>query len=210
MRWSEADNERLSILWAQGLSAKKIGIAMGGRYSKNAIIGSAHRLGLPPRRVPLAPGEVRPQPPRRSRSRSKCEVIEAITREVMQAAPPPNKPAAKRKHSFIPLSPSADTVVTRRAVNNGVGLSMRDIKWADPDRAESALDPDAVPIEQRKSFLELQEQHCRFPYGMPGEVGFFFCGGERADSCYPYCPMHCRLAYRGSGTKSVYAFGRRG
>lgn len=45
--WNEATRARLCELWGQGLSSPKIGKAMG--FSKNAIIGMAHRMGLPAR-----------------------------------------------------------------------------------------------------------------------------------------------------------------
>lgn len=52
----------------------------------------------------------------------------------------------------------------------------------------------AIPPEQRKSFLELDWNHCRWIYGDPcGE--HFYCGGE-ADMLAgrPYCPFHAMRA----------------
>jgi len=49
-----------------------------------------------------------------------------------------------------------------------------------------------VPIEQRKSLVELTNYTCRFPYGEPGNANFFFCGKPEADLLRhrPYCRFH--------------------
>lgn len=44
--WPAADTEMLKQLWFQGLSAAQISRALGGRYSRNAVCGKAHRLVL--------------------------------------------------------------------------------------------------------------------------------------------------------------------
>jgi GcrA cell cycle regulator len=59
------------------------------------------------------------------------------------------------------------------------------------------LDPTEIPAEQRRTLLQLGNEHCRFPY----EEGpaLFFCGSPQADFArgVPYCPSHLRIAYRG-------------
>jgi GcrA cell cycle regulator len=54
-----------------------------------------------------------------------------------------------------------------------------------------------IPVEQRKTLLELNEKTCRWPIGDPGNGGgeFYFCGGEAADDL-PYCVHHSRIAYQ--------------
>jgi GcrA cell cycle regulator len=64
-KWQPPDDATLAELWASGLSATKIGAAMG--RTKSGIIGRSHRLGLPPRGSPLFNGATcgnRPKPPR--------------------------------------------------------------------------------------------------------------------------------------------------
>lgn len=51
-----------------------------------------------------------------------------------------------------------------------------------------------IPIEQRKSLLELTDQTCRWPIGHPGEADFYFCGGNAVPGL-PYCGGHARIAY---------------
>jgi GcrA cell cycle regulator len=58
--WTEERIAQLAELWHQGLSTAEIGRRLG--ISKNAIIGKAHRLALPPRPSPLK-NPPAPKPP---------------------------------------------------------------------------------------------------------------------------------------------------
>jgi GcrA cell cycle regulator len=52
-----------------------------------------------------------------------------------------------------------------------------------------------IPVEQRKTLLQLNEHTCRWPIGDPGGTDFFFCGGDASNEL-PYCTYHCRVAYQ--------------
>ena len=52
-----------------------------------------------------------------------------------------------------------------------------------------------IPLEQRKTLLQLTEKTCRWPIGDPGSSEFYFCGGETANEL-PYCTHHSRIAYQ--------------
>ena len=52
-----------------------------------------------------------------------------------------------------------------------------------------------IPIGQRRTILELNEQTCRWPVGDPGSTEFFFCGGNTVTGL-PYCAYHSRVAYQ--------------
>lgn len=60
-----------------------------------------------------------------------------------------------------------------------------------------AEDPSVIPLAQRKTILELENHHCHFPYGDPGNADFFYCGAAGADTRggRPYCPGHQAIAY---------------
>ena len=49
--WTEETIARLRVFWRDGITTAEIGRRMG--TSKNAVIGKAHRLGLPPRPSPI-------------------------------------------------------------------------------------------------------------------------------------------------------------
>jgi GcrA cell cycle regulator len=68
MEWSEEIIAKLRSLWSEGLSTAEIGRRLN--ISKNAVVGKAHRLNLPPRPSPIRRGEAdstpRPALPRRA------------------------------------------------------------------------------------------------------------------------------------------------
>jgi GcrA cell cycle regulator len=69
MEWSDEIIARLRVLWVEGLSTAEIGRRLN--VSKNAVVGKAHRLNLPPRPSPIRRGaegsaSPRPQAPRRA------------------------------------------------------------------------------------------------------------------------------------------------
>lgn len=68
------------------------------------------------------------------------------------------------------------------------------------EQQESILSPDMIPLQQRKTILELKQHHCRFPYGIVGQDDFFFCGGDAVVGL-PYCDVHARIAYRAPGER---------
>jgi GcrA cell cycle regulator len=67
MTWTPERIAEVTRLWNQGLTTAEIGRLVG--VSKNAIVGKAHRLGLPPRPSPIkrearghTPRQPRPEP----------------------------------------------------------------------------------------------------------------------------------------------------
>ncbi|MBI5261593.1 MAG: GcrA-like regulator [Bradyrhizobium sp.] len=54
---------------------------------------------------------------------------------------------------------------------------------------------------QRCSIFELSKERCRWPLNMPENEGFGFCGRLPLEG-FPYCPGHCRLAYRATSNES--------
>lgn len=50
-----------------------------------------------------------------------------------------------------------------------------------------------IPVEQRRSLLQLDDRTCRWPVGDPQEPTFFFCGARPlTTSCY--CAYHDRVS----------------
>ena len=50
------------------------------------------------------------------------------------------------------------------------------------EEAEPELLDNIIPIGQRRTLLELNEQTCRWPIGDPSSTDFFFCGGKTITS----------------------------
>jgi GcrA cell cycle regulator len=63
------------------------------------------------------------------------------------------------------------------------------------DYAEPEPELIEIPIEQRKTLLQLSDATCRWPVGDPGSTDFFFCGGNSNEGS-PYCSYHSRVAYQ--------------
>jgi len=70
MDWTDEAIAKLRVLWAEGLSTAEIGRRLN--ISKNAVVGKAHRLNLPPRPSPIrrlegeAAAAARPAAPKRA------------------------------------------------------------------------------------------------------------------------------------------------
>ena len=58
MSWNEDNVSRLRELWDQGLPTSQIGKLLG--FTKNAVVGKAHRIGLERRPSPIRRTEVKP------------------------------------------------------------------------------------------------------------------------------------------------------
>lgn len=60
-----------------------------------------------------------------------------------------------------------------------------------------------IPLFQRKTLMELENSHCRFPVGEPGTEAFFFCGDPSANVAggHPYCAGHAARTFSKSGTE---------
>lgn len=54
---------------------------------------------------------------------------------------------------------------------------------------------DEIPIEQRKTLVQLTSRTCHYPIGDPKSPDFYFCGGEAAVGV-PYCAVHARRCYQ--------------
>lgn len=63
-----------------------------------------------------------------------------------------------------------------------------------------------IPLAQRKTLMQLEAYHCRFPVGEPTEPDFFFCGGTIVDGS-PYCAHHTKICFTAAPPKpSRYGF----
>ena len=46
MRWSKENERDLATLWRRGESVSHIADALGPKFTRNMVIGKAHRMGL--------------------------------------------------------------------------------------------------------------------------------------------------------------------
>jgi len=75
---------------------------------------------------------------------------------------------------------------------------LRTRRFTSPDHAVVEPEPEVIeadiPIGQRCTLLQLNDENCHWPVGDPATPEFFFCGGK-ANAGTPYCGWHNRVAY---------------
>ncbi|MFD1111075.1 GcrA family cell cycle regulator [Pseudoroseomonas ludipueritiae] len=174
MDWTPEAIEALRGYWAEGHSTAEIGRRMG--ISKNAVVGKAHRLNLPPRPSPIrreATG-AQPEAPRPAPVAAPV-VAEAAT---AIAAPPPAQPAAPAASAPVAVARPAPAPAPRPAA----------------PVAPPARKPMPVPNAVVRPFPRSGARTCCWPIGEPGTPDFRFCTGD-AMTGKPYCPEHAAVAY---------------
>jgi len=91
------------------------------------------------------------------------------------------KPREKKATRQVPYN-------IQRALERGNSPSPQPPLERDP---APTVDDLAIPMEQRRTLMELTSKTCRFPVGYPGSADFFFCGAIPRDGS-PYCTGHYR------------------
>ena len=169
MGWTAERVAQLCSLWDAGKSAAEIAAELGG-LTRSAVLGKMHRLR---NRSAMPVSEIRQeQLTARARAAEERELRRKRTREA--------KNEAQR--------------MVQRLVNRGnSGFVVIDGRAGRTERP--LIDDQQIPLEQRKSILELTEHTCRWPVGEPEKPDFFFCGAEPQASSV-YCSVHHCVAYR--------------
>lgn len=163
--WTETQVSRLKALWPTPMSAAQIAHDLGCGITRNAVIGKAMRIKLPPRKVSASSARL-PQPVQRAESRFN----------------PPGNRAAALKTRPEPLP--------RRNPSNSLGAKLA-IAEAEPGLPEHLEEP---AVGAGIQLLDLTNSTCRYPFGTPGTDHFYFCGSDGADmnGKRPYCAFHTR------------------
>lgn len=168
-KWDPEGNEvELKKLHGEGLSAGKIAKKLGFS-SRNAVIGKLHRLGIV---------KSRPIGQRAYVDRSPVTRGEKIS---------------KGLHDFA----TAKRINEQKAHKPRVKLPEDEAPPVVPVmyNADGAAFDAAIPVEQRRTLLELTSFTCRWPCGNPASPEFYFCGGP-ADLAASYCRVHTMRARR--------------
>jgi len=220
--WTDERIETLKKMWDSGLTATQIAEELGG-VSRNAVIGKAHRLGLPSRPSPVksneakaaaaaapaaaAPAEPKPAPaakpaPAPAAPRPQAAAPAPAPR---QAPPAPAAPAPVDDADFDSDSEAAEAAAPRapqpvlRSVGPGGFIRQNPGEQAPPStpapprRLVPAKPSEA--IAGKTTLLDLNDKICKWPLGHPGEPDFHFCG-EKVNPGFPYCVDHCGHAYQ--------------
>ncbi|MDJ0389392.1 GcrA family cell cycle regulator [Roseomonas sp. E05] len=168
MEWTAEAIETLRALWAEGHSTAEIGRRMG--ISKNAVVGKAHRLSLPPRPSPIRREEASAPVPAPVAA---PEPVAVAPNPAPAAAPVAPRPAAAAAPALSTLPPATQPVAARPL----------------PPRR-----PAPPPTAVVRPFQRVGSRSCCWPIGEPGTPEFRFCTAEAIPS-KPYCPEHAAVAY---------------
>ena len=91
MSWNESNVARLKELWDQGLPTAQIGKLLG--FTKNAVVGKAHRIGLERRPSPIRRTAVKPD-----RKKARSPIVPTLKFEASKEEPK----EVLKKESFQP------------------------------------------------------------------------------------------------------------
>ena len=161
--WNDQAVSTLRALWNEGHSTAEIGRRMS--VSKNAIVGKAHRLALPPRPSPI---------------RSVPQARATPTPRVRPPVPVSSSPLPDRQ-----VAPSS-SVATPGMVKAPPPVA--------PTRPAPTPAPEPLPVRPMPPPVFRQANGCQWPIGEPGKAGFHLCGDDAAPG-KPYCTSHCGRAY---------------
>ncbi len=168
MEWNEDAIAKLRVLWNEGHSTAAIGRRLG--VSKNAVVGKAHRLSLPPRPSPIRRDAIaRPAAARRSVGSTLPPLVNAEPRTERVAAP--RQPVAPRPEP-VRAAPELRT----------------------EPRPEAMPEPTIRVVPSSESARTGRNVDCCWPLGDPGTRNFRFCD-DSALPGRPYCGTHAALAY---------------
>ena len=104
MPWNESNVERLRELWDQGLPTAQIGKLLG--FTKNAVVGKAHRIGLERRPSPIRRTAVKPD-----RKKARSPIVPKLN---FEASKDETKEISKPQKSFQPVIKNLFTNHTKR------------------------------------------------------------------------------------------------
>jgi GcrA cell cycle regulator len=161
-------------LWGEGNSSGLIGKRLG--ITRNAVIGKAHRLGLPGRNTT---SRIMPRRARKPRGFNK-------------------PPGCNAHYKTAPHQPEKRCAVADRAMREQLALEHA--------AAQAQSDLFIPPEERRSILLRnarggvvandtLDERACRWVFGDGSKSDPFYCCGKAKVPGPPYCEFHARRAY---------------
>jgi len=180
MDWNDETMARLRALWNEGHSTAEIGRRLG--VSKNAIVGKAHRLNLPPRPSPIRREAGPSARPRNAQPRRLTgSTLPSFASSASVSEPPTTTAEAEGKVGSANGPAEAEALAAHSQVAP---------RGASPAVASPRPVPPIRAVAPRPARLVA----CCWPLGEPGTRSFRFCDAEAA-SGKPYCQAHAQLAY---------------
>ena len=104
MSWNDSNVARLRELWDQGLPTAQIGKLLG--FTKNAVVGKAHRIGLERRPSPIRRTSVKPD-----RKKARSPIVPKLNFENSKEE---IKEAPRLQQNFQPVVKNLVTINSKR------------------------------------------------------------------------------------------------
>ena len=168
MGWTDDRVDILKKLWMKGLSASQIAGELGQGVTRNAVIGKVHRLKLAARVKPAT-------------SSARARTTARMTRRPAGAASSGFRATKRRSVGSAPIA-------------GATALKPSEVSEEELKIAREEANELHIPVDERVSLLELNEQKCKWPIGDPLGSDFYFCGRNSLEA-KPYCEFHSRRAY---------------
>lgn len=211
MSWTDERVALLTKYWAEGHSASKIAELMGG-LTRNAVIGKAHRLGLPGRPSPLrrkagaskttkaktaakkpAKAAAENAEPAKKATKPKAEPAKEVAAEAKKPAP---RKKTEPEAAPVKAAPVKEAAPAKPKVEEAPLKVVRvEPKLTVAAAAKEVLKPSKKGRNGKLTLLDLNDRVCRWPIGHPDEPDFHFCG-DPVNPGFPYCNDHCLEAYQ--------------
>lgn len=102
------------------------------------------------------------------------------------------RPRLQREKTSRKPRPACDYSTRRTKQQSALHAMLDGLQFTPiPDAAADQL----IPVEQRRTLMELRRGECKWPVGDPGTPGFFFCGAPVAHRALSYCRPHAVRAF---------------
>lgn len=210
--WTAQAIDRLRELWAEGVPTAEIARRIGA--SKNAVVGKANRLGLPPRRSPIRPKEkaapARPSPIAATAPAGPAQPVADLASARQRTglglmSRPPGSAAvasagpAEAQASGAGARPgalkgaAALEEARRRAAEAAAAREAERLRQVDAARVAGGL-PTLADVRAMAAANAVNRYGCRWIDGDPRKPGWRYCDAPRVTG-KPYCAAHCARAY---------------
>jgi len=173
--WTDKKIEKLKVLWEKGVSTAEIGKRLD--FSKNAIVGKVHRLGLSNRNSPIKNAPTR------------IEKVKKIPSRIPQKTKN-EELISKGKKSKI----SANKLQSLR-------FETKEKITSKPDVSKFSIAKNKKIPTNGVTLNELTPDRCCWPIDDGNSDAFCFCG-KKVFKNKPYCLEHCVMAYTTSSSSS--------
>jgi GcrA cell cycle regulator len=197
--WLPAVKERLRELWGI-MNAEQIGIELFGvAGKKNAVVGEAHRMGLP--KIINSPSTPRKPVKTDARARAQRE-YERRKREFKKAGEPWRTRDRLAIAAALPALEALRAIAEQPFKHEVEPMPKRPVNPAPPPLRRQPLAP-ATPRVVEKEPAIWANQSCCWPFGDPGTPGFKFCC-DPAEFGKSYCLKHRKIAYQPKQRERVW------